>query len=245
MAIRKSLRLLEVIGDSAFCEAALTEIDLTAAERIEKYAFVNNRNLTKVIFGDTGITLGEGAFSYCEKLSEAVNLDKVYEIGDYAFAYTAILSADLTGAVSIGDFAFMKEVMTPFTVILGENLVDIGDNPFAMCVLESFHQVVDVTFNGVDPHPWGNTFIALDKEEVQKNFTDQTWKNSILTFWVYNPNEKPIEFQLRIADSSKGVDMDWSLAPKLEETLQADTGFRITGHSLEFTGLCPDCSEKV
>ena len=28
------------------------------------------------------------------------------------------------------------------------------------------------------------------------------------------------------------------------ETLQQKTGFRITGHSLEFTGLCPECSKK-
>ena len=32
---------------------------------------------------------------------------------------------------------------------------------------------------------------------------------------------------------------------ELEETLQAKTGFRITGHSLEFTGLCPECNEKT
>ena len=31
---------------------------------------------------------------------------------------------------------------------------------------------------------------------------------------------------------------------ELEETLQAKTGFRITGHSLEFTGLCPECNKK-
>lgn len=32
---------------------------------------------------------------------------------------------------------------------------------------------------------------------------------------------------------------------ELEETLQEQTGFRITGHSLEFTGLCPDCAKKT
>lgn len=31
---------------------------------------------------------------------------------------------------------------------------------------------------------------------------------------------------------------------ELEETLQNETGFHITGHSLEFTGLCPECAEK-
>lgn len=31
---------------------------------------------------------------------------------------------------------------------------------------------------------------------------------------------------------------------ELEETLQSETGFHITGHALEFTGLCPACAEK-
>ena len=39
-------------------------------------------------------------------------------------------------------------------------------------------------------------------------------------------------------------------AEELEKALdsayqkQKKTGFRITGHSLEFTGLCPECSKK-
>ncbi len=31
---------------------------------------------------------------------------------------------------------------------------------------------------------------------------------------------------------------------ELEETLETNTGFHITGHSLEFTGLCPICAKK-
>lgn len=31
---------------------------------------------------------------------------------------------------------------------------------------------------------------------------------------------------------------------ELEEALERKTGFHITGHSLEFTGLCPDCTKK-
>ena len=32
---------------------------------------------------------------------------------------------------------------------------------------------------------------------------------------------------------------------ELEESLENKTGFRITGHSLEFTGLCPECTKKT
>lgn len=42
----------------------------------------------------------------------------------------------------------------------------------------------------------------------------------------------------------KVISIDTCPLSELEETLQTKTGFRITGHSLEFTGLCPDCSDK-
>ena len=67
-----------------------------------------------------------------------------------------------------------------------------------------------VNFNTKDPHPWGNYFVGLDSKEVQQHFTDQTWENGILTFWVYNPNEKAIEFQLRLNDPRSDINVDWS-----------------------------------
>ena len=67
-------------------------------------------------------------------------------VGDYAFAYTAIVSVDLSGATYIGDFAFLKETLTPFEVILGENLADIGENPFALCKLSAFESFVTEEF---------------------------------------------------------------------------------------------------
>ncbi len=42
----------------------------------------------------------------------------------------------------------------------------------------------------------------------------------------------------------KVIPIDTCPLSELEENLQAQTGFRITGHSLEFTGLCPNCAEK-
>ncbi len=43
----------------------------------------------------------------------------------------------------------------------------------------------------------------------------------------------------------KVIPIDTCPLSELEENLQEKTGFRITGHSLEFTGLCPDCAEKT
>ena len=137
------------IGDNAFCETTLKEVDLTSATTIEKYAFVYNEELTKVTFGAENVILGEGAFSYCYALSEVEGSAKLSEIGAYAFTYTAITSIDLSGATSIGDFAFMKkekDELTPFEVKITANLTNIGDNPFAMCKLEKFETTVTETF---------------------------------------------------------------------------------------------------
>ncbi|MBR3779379.1 MAG: leucine-rich repeat protein [Clostridia bacterium] len=95
-----------------------------------------------------GLYVGEGAFSYCEKLTSVSNLGKVTEVGNYAFAYAGLTSADLTGAVYVGDHAFMKEEYTPFKVTFGTAVTTFGDNPFALCVISPLYQVDVTEFNG-------------------------------------------------------------------------------------------------
>lgn len=43
----------------------------------------------------------------------------------------------------------------------------------------------------------------------------------------------------------KVIPIDTCPLGELEENLENKTGFRITGHSLEFTGLCPSCADKT
>ncbi|MBE6916922.1 MAG: hypothetical protein E7470_03315 [Ruminococcaceae bacterium] len=139
------------IGDYAFMESEkLAHVDLSAAETIGEYAFVNGKALTSVTLNPNGSELDEGVFAYCEKLDKVQNLNCVSQIGDYSFAYTALTDIDLTGAVSIGTHAFMKENLTPMKVTLGDKLETLGDNPFAMCALEPFYTMEVVSFNGTD-----------------------------------------------------------------------------------------------
>ena len=155
------------IGEYAFMDcAALTDADLSAAQTIGKYAFVNCSNLTGLTLNPNGNVLGEGAFSYCGKLSQIQNLAATTSIGNYAFAYTALTQVDLSGAEHIGDLAFLKETLTPFKVTLGENLVTLGDNPFALCALESFYRTEVITFNGVDYEAKIYTFTISDTVQV-------------------------------------------------------------------------------
>ncbi|MBQ8000836.1 MAG: leucine-rich repeat protein [Ruminococcus sp.] len=134
---------VETIGDYAFMECGLEKVEMPKAETIGEYAFVSNKNLASLTLCEETAEIGEAAFSYCEPLSKVQNLNGVENIGDYAFAYTAITEADLTGAVTIGRNAFMKEELTPFKVTLGDDIEKISDNPFAMCDVEPFCSTED------------------------------------------------------------------------------------------------------
>ena len=162
-----NLSKVQTVGEYAFTEcSSLRNADLSSATLIDKYAFVYNSSLQSVTFkkavveqpaegeADTaeetadGITIGEGAFSYCEKLTSTKNMGEVTIVGDYAFAYSALISADLTSAEKVGKHAFIKEKYASFKVTLGDGITEMGDNPFAMCDVSAFY-VVDVTeFNG-------------------------------------------------------------------------------------------------
>ena len=148
----KSINLSGVIsiGENAFSEAALTEIDLSSADKIGKYAFVYNEELTSVILGKDAVTVEEGTFSYCSALASVSGMEKVTYVGDYAFTYTALSGADLSAATHIGEHAFMKEKMTDFTVTISEALTYLGDNPFVNCRLAPFSTIVIESANGKD-----------------------------------------------------------------------------------------------
>ena len=143
---------LESVGAYAFERAAFATLNLPKVSFIGDYAFVYGESLESVtLAADTDITVGEGAFAYAPKLATVVGFPSVVSVGDYSFAYTAITSADLSGARSIGEGAFMKyeDGITDFTVILGDELTSLGDNPFAFCRLEAFSTTVKNEFNGI------------------------------------------------------------------------------------------------
>lgn len=142
-----NLGKVKTIGDYAFMEDNLLAADLSSAETVGEYAFVNNKNLASLKLREKGTDMAEGAFVYATALSTVENLGKAKNIGDYAFAYTSIVNADLTGAETIGTQAFLKETLTPFTVTLGEDLVSLGDNPFAMCQVAPFSAVEEEEIN--------------------------------------------------------------------------------------------------
>ena len=161
------LSKVQTIGDYAFQESQkLQSIDLSAATTIGKYAFVNGEIPASVVLNPNGCEILEGAFCYNDKLSSVENLQFATVVDKYAFAYTALTDVDLSAAVTLGDFAFMKEVYTPFTVKLGNALTTVGDNPFAMCQIKPFSIEEVLVFNGVEYTKPVYTFDVTDTVKV-------------------------------------------------------------------------------
>ncbi|WP_251617190.1 leucine-rich repeat protein [Pumilibacter muris] len=139
------------VGSGAFCGTGLTDFaPFAKAEKIGDYAFAfsklsGNVNLTEV--GEAGIgafagsavqsaTLKQGKiaaqlFSGARNLVSVSGFENVTEVGAQAFAGTSISSAKLTSAKYVGRLAFANNEKL-VSVELGENIEDLGDNPFAL-----------------------------------------------------------------------------------------------------------------
>ena len=187
------------VGDYAFIENwALETVDLSAAESIGEYAFVYCRALKDVTLGENGTDIAEGTFSYCDTLTGAKNLNCSENIGAYAFAHTAVVEADLSGAVVIDDFAFLKEELTPFTVTLGEKLTTLGDNPFAMCLMQPFAIEETVSFNGRERTEYTYTYDLSDTVKI----IDGSLYSVIDTGMVLVAYAGPEKIDMHVADDT-------------------------------------------
>ena len=146
-----NLERVKHIGECAFAETGLVSVDLSGAKTIGEYAFAYCPALVEVTLGKSCELISEGAFASSKKLATVNNLNYVSNMESYAFAYTAITNIDISGAISLGDQVFIKENFTNVDIKLGNVLNSIGDNPFAMCIidLEDMKRVVKTdTFNG-------------------------------------------------------------------------------------------------
>ncbi len=143
----KSITLKEnvtSIGDYAFYNSGLETINLDNIDSIGEAAFYNTK-INSIKFKD-GVTIGDRAFYYAKKLSMVDNTKNIASVGAYAFSLTSINEIDLSSAITIGDFAFSQSKLT--SVKLGEDLVELGENPFYGCEIESFGKVTVIQGNG-------------------------------------------------------------------------------------------------
>ena len=160
-----NLENVEIIGTQAFAETSVLMLDLSNCLNVGPYAFINCDNLLAIKLNENGTDIEEGAFGNCTMLGMVENLDKVERIDEYGFAYIALNNFDLSSAIEIGDFAFIKENVTDITVKLSDKIVVLGDNPFAMCKVAPFATEVTEEFNGV---AYTETVYTFDISETVK-----------------------------------------------------------------------------
>jgi len=83
-----------------------TEVTLTSLESLGQRAFSYCMALTRVTLGDKITVIPDRAFASCEALEE-INLGNIVTIGTEAFAETALKTADLSSAETVGNYAFV------------------------------------------------------------------------------------------------------------------------------------------
>ena len=146
------------IGDYAFMNSsALSSVVLnTNGTVIEGAAFANCFELTEMQNMEYVTEVGDNAFAY-SGLTEA-DLTSAVKIGINAFikhpyvcekcGHRAAEKLDECPNAECGEKSPLVAKLAPFSVKLGNNLVELGDNPFAYCLLTPFSSMDTVTING-------------------------------------------------------------------------------------------------
>ena len=125
-----TLGKISYLGDYAFASTGIKDLpDIGELSIIGKYAFTRT-NISSVTIAD-GVTVGEGAFSYC-KLLESVSIGNNAVIGRYAFRS----AGDYGSATKVeGESYYYYPVVYPegskplTTLVIGNN-VTVGDYAF-------------------------------------------------------------------------------------------------------------------
>lgn len=107
-----------VIGAGAFGGANITSLTITNSKTlISDYAFANCASLTTVTFPETaGVVIGKHAFNYTKALAVLNNIDKVKNVGDYAFANSGVKTITLGGDAVFGEGAFFNSDVEEVTI---------------------------------------------------------------------------------------------------------------------------------
>ena len=104
--------------------------DLSSATNVGIAAFMNNKALETIVFGENITAVSDYAFAYCGAVTEFSIPQHVTSIGKYAFYGAKMKVADLSNASAIGEYAFARTNMTKVTL---KDQVAIGDYAFGYC----------------------------------------------------------------------------------------------------------------
>lgn len=105
------------VGAGAFAGTNVTSVTFSGAVKVGNYAFANCADLVSVTFSEAeGTTVGKHAFNYDAQLNSVVNLDKVLNVGDYAFANSGLKEVTLGANGTFGEGAFFQSKVENVTI---------------------------------------------------------------------------------------------------------------------------------
>ncbi len=113
---------------------------------VDEGAFKGRKTIAKITFSGP-VTIGDGAFENCSNL-ESVNFDEITEVGELAFAYTAIKKIESDVLTKIGTSAFSEcERLT--SVSITSPVLAMGTKAFeGSGVLSDVNVTSSVVFDG-------------------------------------------------------------------------------------------------
>lgn len=125
------------------------------------------------------------------------------------------------GMAGWADNGFSKELITDSTYLKDQ----------------SGHSALSVSYQGSHPYTWGGVFMTLNSYLLSPLWTDQTWENAVISFWIFNSTDYALEFQPRIVDEYTGLsDIDWGnqlIVPQFAEP----NGWTEINFSLKHMGI--------
>ncbi len=127
-----------IINQHAFekCDLEGT-LEMPAACVISDYAFAGNKDLKKVITGDSLLSIGQYAFAGCESLKDIKITAELVKYGAYAFTGCEKLTEFYVNAAVLPEGMFYEcEKLT--TVTIGPDVNDIGSFAFRTTAVDTF-----------------------------------------------------------------------------------------------------------
>ncbi len=174
------------IGESAFAGSNIKTVTITNPDTIiGAYAFAGCDKLEKVVLPATAgsMTIGERAFAswvdgktFMSKLTTVENLDKVSQIGDYAFATTSVKNATIGANTTLGEGVFLQSLIEEVT--LGANVI-LGEGCFQSCTSLKIVNMSDEGNVSIGKGCFANcsNLITIDLSKTSDTIADEAFYN--------------------------------------------------------------------
>lgn len=135
------------LGDFAFASCtAIETADLSNAATLGENLFNGATSLSSVTFSDSLTAIPAGAFYGCRSLTSVTLGENIKEVGEKAFANTALTQINLENVLTIGDNAFRATALE--NVTFAEEGAEIGEYAFYkvtnLAVVNNLDKVVHI-----------------------------------------------------------------------------------------------------